>query len=618
MRLNLHLLNNNQYHAVTTNKKKVLVIAGAGSGKTRVITTRIAKLLSENVDKSDIAAFTFTNKAANEMKFRLKYLLEEEVDLSVQTFHSFAYSFITNDMIYPILGFSDRPNVIIESDKTKLIKEILEKYNTNYSSNYFIKAISKIKNKTKITEINNDDLELLNIVYHDYQTKLRNSCLIDFDDMIPLFIELLNKDKFLREGVQIKHLLVDEFQDTNNIQYELIQILSEEHKQVFCVSDDDQLIYSFRNSDIKILQDFQNQANELIILDHNYRCSKEILEVSNSLIDENQKRIKKVLKSNYESKTKVVYNQFLNQNEEAAFIVNTIKELVSTTDIKLNDIAVLYRNNNQVLLVEKELKQQNINYALFGGKPFFEYKEIKMIINTYRLIFNPRDIVAFDSIIKDISSLEPLTISKLKQDYNNQNKDIINFLFESNEPKIKAVGLKLNSLQTNITILTNEQFFNEIISTLKLRKYLKEQTEQKPQYLRIITLKEIIKDLDSINIKNSFNDLILENTELKVTDQVSLLTIHKSKGLEFKVVFVIGLNEGILPSLYAQKDDLEEERRLCYVAMTRAKKHLYLSSTNINYINGMIQKYQPSRFITEAKITTTRKSTFLNNYWYNR
>ncbi len=571
MRLNLHLLNDKQYHAVTTNKKKVLVIAGAGSGKTRVITTRIAKLISENVDISDIAAFTFTNKAANEMKFRMKYLLEEEIELAVKTFHSYAYSFIANDYIFPILGFVERPNVIMESDKAKLIKEILEKYNTNYSSSYFIKAISKIKNKTEITDINNQDLHLLNIIYHDYQQRLRNSNLIDFDDMIPLFIEVLNKDKYLREAAQIKYLLVDEFQDTNNIQYELIKILSEEHKQVFCVSDDDQLIYSFRNSDIKILQDFQTQVDELIILDHNYRCSKEILEVSNSLIDENKKRIKKVLKSNYESNTKVVYNEFSTQKDEATFIAKTIKELLTNDDVTPKDIAILYRNNNQALHIEKELKQYNINYDLYGGKPFFEYSEIKKIINTYRLLFNPYDLVAFDSIFRDISNLEPLIISKLKEDYSVQDKDIITYLINSTNEKVKESGLKIKSLQSKLPTLTNEQLFTEVINILKLKKHLKNSDEQKPQYLRIITLKEMIKELTHENIKNSFNDLILENTNTKVYDTVSLLTIHKSKGLEFKAVFVIGLNEGVLPSIFAVQDDLEEERRLCYVALTRVK-----------------------------------------------
>ena len=280
----LNILNPNQLKAVTSINKKILVMAGAGSGKTRVLTTRIKYLIDQGVSPSEICAFTFTNKAAREMKWRLESMLRKNnKDIQtpvISTFHSFCYSFISLPEFYYTIGFTSKPGIIEDSVKSQIIKEILSTYNKDYSNIPFVKAISQIKNKAKITNVNPNDLPILNTVFHEYQRKLKQSNMIDYDDMIPLFIELSKQDYFY-ELIQTKYILVDECQDTNQIQYELIKLLSEESGNLFLVGDTDQLIYSFRSSDIEIINDFKDKADEVIILNQNYRCNQEILHHAN-------------------------------------------------------------------------------------------------------------------------------------------------------------------------------------------------------------------------------------------------------------------------------------------------------------------------------------------------
>ena len=302
-------LNENQLKAVLTNEKKVLVMAGAGSGKTKVLTTRINYLIDEDVDERDICAFTFTNKAAKEMKWRLNAMLKRETAAIISTFHSFCYSFLMEGMFYTKLGFSNKPSIIFDDDKSKIIKEIVSKFNKDYSNIPFVSAISKIKNRAKVTGLDREDMFILNAVYYEYQEHLRNSNSIDFDDMIPLVIELARNDEEFRSIIQCRYLLIDECQDTNQVQYELIKLLSEEFGNVFMVGDEDQLIYTFRNSDIAIIKDFERIADEVIILNQNYRCSKSILELANSLIKYNPNRISKTLISDIEPMVKVEFRE---------------------------------------------------------------------------------------------------------------------------------------------------------------------------------------------------------------------------------------------------------------------------------------------------------------------
>lgn len=613
-------LNEKQYKAVTSNKSKILVMAGAGSGKTKVLTTRIKYLIDSGIEPSDIAAFTFTNKAAREMKHRLEEMFNiDTYDYklpTISTFHSYCYSFLKEPDFYTKLGFRRPPDVISDYDKSKIIKDILKEYNKDYSNIPFVKAISQIKNKTKVTDVYNKDLIILNTVYQEYQKRLLNSNSIDFDDMIPLFIKLTENEE-IKNLIELKYVLVDECQDTNQIQYDLVKILSNKYHNIFFVGDEDQLIYSFRSSDISILNDFKNTCEEVIILNQNYRCNKDILLHANKLIDYNPNRLKKELFSNIESNKLIEFKEFNTSSDEARTVALKIKELI-TKGINKKEIAVLFRNNNQAYLIEKELNNLNIDYTLYGGKPFFENKEIKSIIYTYRLLFNPKNEIAFLNMYYQNTKIESYQYKAFIDDYHKQKDDII--LYASRyaiDSKIQNLGFNLLILKDLITKLKPSDFFMELLKYLGYNKYLKESQNQKPEYKRIMALKEMIEDLSLKDIEQSFNEMILDSENKKTQDSVSLLTIHKAKGLEFEVVFVIGFNEGIIPGYKLKGNAKEEERRLAYVAITRAKEYLYLYCSKIHFINGNICKFMPSSFLLEADIKEANILNFFGNYWYN-
>ena len=614
-------LNENQLKAVLTNEKKVLVMAGAGSGKTKVLTTRINYLIDEDVDEREICAFTFTNKAAKEMKWRLNAMLKRETGVIISTFHSFCYSFLMEGMFYTKLGFSNKPSIIFDDDKSKIIKEIVSKYNKDYSNIPFVSAISKIKNRAKVTGLDREDMFILNAVYYEYQERLRNSNSIDFDDMIPLVIELARNDEEFRSIIQCRYLLIDECQDTNQVQYELIKLLSEEFGNVFMVGDEDQLIYTFRNSDIAIIKDFERIADEVIILNQNYRCSKSILELANSLIKYNPNRISKTLISDIEPMVKVEFREWASQMDEAEGVADKIKELVKKHGISYKDIAILYRNNNQSYVIEKELNKRKIPYEMYGGKPFFDYKDIKTIIHTYRLIMDPYNEIALSNIYNQpVPMIEAVEYGTFIEHYHtNKRMNLIEFACHYGlNPKIQELGMKLMKLRDLFKVLSNEDFYMELLSVLKYNKYLKESNHQKKEYARLMAFKEMLRDVSKDDFQDSFNAMLLDNKEYKTNDTVSLLTMHKAKGLEFQVVFVIGFNDGIIPGYVRRPSDLEEERRLGYVAITRAKQYLYLYCSIVHYINGNITKLKPSIFIEEAGIEKSPATKFFSGYSYNK
>lgn len=614
----LKTLNPNQLKAVTSLKPKILVMAGAGSGKTKVLTTRIKYLLDIGAAVSDICAFTFTNKAAREMKWRLEQMIKaDNVETpTISTFHSFCYSFLSHPEFFYKLGFTKRPAIVEDSTKSEIIRDILSKYEEDYSNIPFVKAISQIKNKAKVTDVNDKDLVILNTIYYQYQERLMSSNMIDYDDMIPLFMKLCD-DQMFRNLVQTKYILVDEAQDTNQIQYELVKLLSEQYGNLFFVGDSDQLIYSFRSSDIAILNDFQDNCDEIIILNQNYRCNQDILKHANKLIDFNSNRIKKELFSEIETLKKVEYRQFASTSEEAMTVAYAIKSMIKD-GMNPKDIGILYRNNNQSYLIEKELNNLKIPYTLYGGKPFFEYKEIRTIIYTYRLLFNPKNEIAFENIYNSITSIEAFEYGSFIDDYHKQDLDIISFAANyTSNIKFQKLGLRLLKLQEQIAKLSPTDFLMELLQVLHFNKYLKTSNQQKPQYARIMALRDMIHELKVNELEDSFNQMILDNIKTNPNNTVSLLTIHKAKGLEFEVVFVIGFNEGILPGYNKIGADLEEERRLGYVAITRAKQQLYLYCSIIHFINGNISKLKPSSFLIEAGIKEANTMSYFGNYGYN-
>lgn len=611
--MNLIELNKAQRQAVLTTSPKVLVMAGAGTGKTKVLTTRICHLITQGVNEADICAFTFTNKAAREMKTRVNHLLGKETKTIISTFHSYCYSFISDPIFYPKLGFTQKPTLITDTDKAKIIKRILTEFNTDYNSIPFLSAISKIKNRAPILEISYEDRQLLNRVYQTYQQILIQSNSLDYDDMIPLFLKL-TEDKEIEDMLQYPYVLIDECQDTNQIQYDLVQVLAKKYQNIYMVGDENQCIYSFRNSTLSILKDFELQADEVILLTENYRSTKTILKKANTLIQHNQNQTKKDLLSNLSFDYPVSYKEYDTTIEEAHAVVQEIKNLIALYQIPLNDIAILYRNNIQSLPIERELKTANLPYILYGGKPFFEYKEIKAILYTYRFILNPRNEIAFGEIYnKPSPNIEAYEYQDFIKNYHNQAEDIISFLKIYQNPKFQNLGKKLSHLQELMPILTPEDFYKELLKTLHYYKYLDESNQKSEEYLRIYTLRDIIKTIPKECIEDEINQILLDTSTQNSKASISLLTIHKAKGLEFNTVFVIGLNDGILPSPTKTIEALEEERRLAYVAMTRAKERLYLSSAYIHYTQGKKFKHKPSIFIEEADLN----QKFLRNYWYN-
>lgn len=614
----LDSLNDNQFIAVTTNKKKVLVVAGAGSGKTRVLTSRIQYLLDNGADLSEICAFTFTNKAAREMQSRIKAKLGEDINCHIQTFHSYCWSYIRLEEFYPLLGFTKRPMIMFEDQKEETIKHILKKYEEDYSDIPFIKAISKIKNQSNVDNISEEDLVIVNTVYEEYQQKLKDSNMVDFDDMIIYFIELCKISETFKELVQTKYLLVDECQDTNHTQYELIKLMSEDYGNVFMVGDESQLIYSFRNSSIEILRDFQTNADAVYILNQNYRCNKDILKAANSLIEYNPDRVKLELFSEIETKYPIKFNQYGTQNDEAFEVANQIKYLIDNKLVEPKDIAVLYRNNNQAYALEHELNKLNIHYTKSGGKQLFSYREIQAIINTYRVLFNPYNIIAFENMFNYPKGCEYLYYKNFIDAYNLQSKDLITFAstFAINK-HFQNLGFNLLMLQDEMKQLDNEKFFLRLLDVLGYSKFIKESNKQKPQYTRIMALLDMIRELPKDDLEESFNQMILENLDKNGQVGISLLTMHRSKGLEFNTVFIIGCNDEIIPG-FSKGAEREEQRRTCYVAFTRAKERLYISCSQIHFVNGKIIKMKPSSFLLEAGIKEASSINFFGTYWYNK
>lgn len=611
--IELNKLNPMQQKAVFTNKNKVLVMSGAGAGKTRVLTNRIAYLISQGVSESEIVAFTFTNKAAREMKARLNLLLGKETSAFIGTFHSFCYQSIKELGNYTKLGFKKSPEIISEYDKGKLIKELLSKYNKDYSNQEFVSSISKIKNGVK-PNLSTNDQYILNAVYQEYQARLKESSMMDFDDMVPLFLKLMDIDKeYFINVCSFKYVLVDECQDTNKIQYDLIQKVSELYHNIFMVGDEDQLIYSFRSSDIEILKDFETKADEIIILNENYRCNKEIIKLANKLISNNKTRLNKELVSNIEPKRKVVFKEFDSAYLEAVDVVNKIKMLHLDKE-EYKDMAILYRNNVQMYTLEKVLTKEKIPYTVYGGKPFFEYADIRIIINMYRFIYNPYNLIAFEDVYnKPTPIIEWYQMKPVLEEYRKQKEDIPTFLIKQDNVVLKKLGEKYLKLIEAINTLEPERFFMLLLDTLHYSKYLKDSKTQKPECLRLMQLKDMITDLSKEEVKEFFNSLMIENKDMIKPQGVSLMTIHKSKGLEFNTVFIVGCNDGIIPS--TSKVDLEEDRRVFYVAMTRARQNLFLYSSAYHYVNGKTMKYKPSQFIKE--IGLYEDDDFFGNYGYN-
>lgn len=672
----LKKLNNEQQEAVQNIKGPLLILAGAGSGKTRVLTSRIAYLIQSGARAKEILAVTFTNKAAKEMRERLASILGEEMVkyMWVGTFHSICGRILRQDIenfCFPSGKTLDKNFTIYdEQDSLAVIKNAVKKLNLDdkiYQPKLIKSVISSAKNKMQdaysfSTFARDFKSQKIASVFEEYENMLNNNNAIDFDDMLMLAVKLLEKCPEVREKyfARFKHILVDEFQDTNQAQYSLIKMLytNEEtgnrkqetesdfasqnclsspftaHRSLCVVGDVDQSIYSWRGADFKIILNFQRDFKDttMIKLEQNYRSTENILKVANAIIENNEERVDKVLYSNKGEGEKIYYYEAQDESDEANYIASTIK----STSGDYNQFAVLYRTNAQSRAIEEALIAHSIPYRIYGGLKFYDRKEIKDIIAYLKLIYNPNDSQSFKRIVNVPKRAIGETTIKHLQEVANQNDvslfEAISMLDEVEggvnviNSKSKEKLKKFADFILNCKSVQNSYDLREFVSLIIERSgYLQElNAEQTPESeARIDNLQELVnvsgefEPEDSTNILGEFLSqvaLVSDIDEVEnITNNVTLMTLHSAKGLEYPIVFLAGLEEGIFPHMrtFNSMSELEEERRLMYVGVTRAEETLYISSAKRRQMWGEYKYYNPSRFLEEIppQLLETTSST---------
>mgnify|MGYP001007721298 CR=1 FL=1 len=627
-------LNDKQKEAVYYGDGPLLILAGAGSGKTRVLTHRIAYLIEERgVFPGNILAITFTNKAANEMKGRVGKLLHGKAeDVWMGTFHSICVRILR--MFINRLGY-DRNFIIYDTDDQKtLVKECIKEKNLNkdtYKEKSIISIISSQKNLmlTPDAYINENygDFYCRNVgeIYAFYQEKLKKNNALDFDDLILKTIELLKKDKDALEYCQkkFKYIFVDEYQDTNKAQYVLIRLLSGKYKNVCVVGDDDQSIYGWRGADIRNILDFEKDFpnTKIIKLEQNYRSTKNILDVANSIIKNNRERKdKKLWTTNGEGTPTTIYTAF-DEMDEGNFVADKIRSLVDTGEYNLSDFAILYRTNAQSRAFEEVFMRKDIPYRIVGGLKFYARKEVKDIIAYLRLIQNPADDVSLRRIINiPKRGIGLSTIAKIEKYIAQTGESIYSALLDVEDipglsqraiTNLKSFTEMINKFIAMKEVMELKDFIEEVVYSTGYIKELEEE-DNIESTSRIENIKEFISvavDYETHSEEATLEDFLatvsllsdVDKTE-KNGDTVTLMTVHSAKGLEYPVVFVVGMEEGLFPirrALDGGSDELEEERRLCYVAVTRAQKLLYITFATVRTIYGNTSYSIPSSFLKE-------------------
>ena len=624
-------LNDQQLIAVNCNEGNKLVLAGAGSGKTRVLTYRIAKLIQDfNVRPSDVLALTFTNKASREMKDRIESILKiSSQGLWFGTFHGICRRILK--IHWREAELSERFTILDSQDQLRLIKRILK--GNNYDEKlYDPKSIQSFINRKKdngqrSNNISDKDDEVYVAIFKEYEIILKQTMSVDFADLILKTYELFRSHTQILNYYtkRFKHIMVDEFQDTNLLQFKLLKLLNNDTGSLYAVGDDDQSIYGWRGALSKNIKSFTDQFTDVEIfkLEQNYRSTNKILKVANSLISHNKNRLGKELWTASERGETVKIFEAYNNDEESSFIVDKIK-MLERDGYKKSEIAILYRNNFLSRRLEEELNGRGIPYIIYGGFRFFERSEIKDMIAYLRVIVNPDDDSAFErtinnpprgigqktiDIIRKFAKADNRSLWKTIKSIKNQNNDEISSRVKTSLTNYISL---IEIISNEINDLSLDEILIKIYKESKLKSYYSEQkgeeaiSKQENIEELFITAENFIKNnYDSENIIDDF----LDNAALEAgdyqskldNDPVQLMTIHSAKGLEFPVVFLTGLEEGIFPNENRKsgEDFLEEERRLCYVAITRAMKSLYITFANARYLHGSYNYLMPSRFISE-------------------
>lgn len=618
--MNLEYLNDRQREAVLYGDGPLLILAGAGSGKTSVLTKRVAYLIKErNVSPKNIVAITFTNKAAKEMKERIiKEVGKEGYDIQISTFHSFGLRIIKEN--YEKLGYEKNFTIIDSDDSLTVVKKILKEMgidSTRFNPKFIKNQISSCKNEMvtpeKYKNLVNDELsDITYKVYKKYQdTLLRNNSL-DFDDLLIKPIELFNKYKEVLENYQelFKYVFIDEYQDTNEAQYILSKMISAKYKNICVVGDDAQSIYSWRGANFKNILNFEKDYKnaKVILLEQNYRSTKTILNAANSVIKNNINKKDKNLWTNNSLGEKIKYVRTNDEKDEASYVTREIRNLVNN-GVSLDDIAVLYRTNAQSRTIEEGFLNSNIPYKIVGSFAFYSRKEIKDLLAYLKLIYNTKDDVSLMRIINyPKRKIGAKTIENLSMDAVLNGTSMFDVISSGKELEFKKLILEMKE-KSEVLSLT------ETIDMVLDKSGIKSELESEHTLEADIRLenlnefKSITKTFEEESGIASLEDFLNEVSLVSdVNDQkndnspkVTLMTIHAVKGLEYKYVFVIGMEENIFPHVNSCEEDggIEEERRLCYVAITRAKEKLYLVNALRRMLYGKTSVNMPSRFINE-------------------
>ena len=649
----LQKLNKQQKLPVIHKNGPLIVIAGAGSGKTRVLTYRIVHLINQNIDPFNILALTFTNKAAAEMKKRISESVGDSQarNIWMGTFHSVFARILRSEA--PLLGYPTNFTIYDTYDSERLVSNIIKELNLNkdhYKSKQIRNRISSLKNNFITVEnyFNNPEMievdkiskrSEFGIIYKKYVERCFRSSVMDFDDLLLKTNELLNKSPEVLSKYQDKfrYILVDEYQDTNYSQYLIIKALSDRHQNLCVVGDDSQSIYSFRGANIDNILNFKKYYPDCKIykLEQNYRSSNNIVQCANSLIQNNQFKLDKTIWTQNNDGEKIIINKSLSDSDEGRYVASNIFERKNNELLNNSSFAVLYRTNAQSRAVEDALRKINIEYQVFGGLSFYQRKEIKDVLAYLRLIENLNDEESLRRIINfPPRGIGQTTLDKLTLISEKQNISLFDSISNINDPLVKINKGTIEKLENFMNQILSFKVFSQnnnacetvshIINKIQIVNFYKNEGSLE-SFNRIENIEELVNGINDFiegqeelfesdkSLSKYLEDVALySETDKEVSNErVSLMTVHMAKGLEFPIVYVIGMEENLFPSVMSinSREEVEEERRLFYVAMTRAEKSLTLSYCNQRFKWGNLIECEPSRFLSEIDTKYTNKNS---------
>ncbi|WP_247906604.1 DNA helicase PcrA [Streptococcus anginosus] len=630
-------MNDRQMEAVQTTEGPLLIMAGAGSGKTRVLTHRIAYLIDEKlVNPWNILAITFTNKAAREMKERAFSLNPATEDCLIATFHSMCVRILRREADH--IGYNRNFTIVDPSEQRTLMKRILKNLNLDpkkWNERAILGTISNAKNDL-IDEVAYENMagdmytEIVAKCYTAYQKELRQSEAMDFDDLIMLTLRLFdqNPDALTYYQQRYQYIHVDEYQDTNHAQYQLVKLLASRFKNICVVGDADQSIYGWRGADMQNILDFEKDYPEakVVLLEENYRSTKTILQAANDVIKNNRNRRPKNLWTQNADGENIVYYRANDEQDEALFVAKTIDELSSTSDYVYRDFAILYRTNAQSRNIEEALLKANIPYTMVGGTKFYSRKEIRDVISYLNLIANTSDNISFERVVNEPKrGVGPGTVEKIRNFAAGQEMSLLDassqIMLSPVKGKAAQAVFDFANLILNLREQLDELTVTEVVELVLEKTGYTEQLaaqatlESQARIENIEEFLSVTKNFDE-NPENDTEETGLDRLSRFLNDlaliadtddgdqessEVTLMTLHAAKGLEFPVVFIIGMEENVFPLSRAaeDEDELEEERRLAYVGITRAEKVLFLTNANSRLLYGKTNYNRPTRFLNE-------------------